>query len=86
MAGAEQTQGGGWVRGVVLGAGGQIDWTIAQEHPQQRGAQQRQIAGAAGVSASLGVLAPGDAATVVVGAFIPSFAEISCEDAAVNAG
>lgn len=55
--------------GVVLSQRGKVDGAVAQEGSEQGGAQQGQIAGAAGVAAEFGIFAPGDVAAVVVGAF-----------------
>jgi len=57
------------MRGVVLSEGGQVEGAVAQERAEERGAQQREVAGAAGIAAEFGVFAPGDIAAVVVGAF-----------------
>ena len=65
----EEAQGGGGMRGVVLGAGGEIDRAVAQEGAEQGGAQEGKVAGAAGIAAEFGVFAPSDIAAVVVGAF-----------------
>lgn len=55
--------------GVVLGEGGQVEGAVAQERAEEGGAQECEVAGAAGVAAEFGVFAPGDIAAVVVGAF-----------------
>lgn len=57
------------MRGVVLGEGREVAGAVAQDHAQQRGTQEREVAGAAGMAAEFGIFAPGDVAAVVVGAF-----------------
>ena len=69
MKSAEEAQGGGGMRGVVLGEGGQVEGAVAQECAEEGGAQEREVASAAGVAAEFGIFAPGDVAAVVVGAF-----------------
>lgn len=53
----------------MLGAGGEVEGAVAQQRAQERGAQERQVAGAAGIAAEFGILAPSHVAAVVVGAF-----------------
>lgn len=55
----------------MLGEGGQVEGTVLQERAEEGGAQQREVAGAAGISAEFGIFAPSDIAAVVVGAFHP---------------
>lgn len=69
VGGVEEAQGGGGMGSVVLGAGGQVDRPVAQECAEERGAQECEVARAAGMAAEFGVFAPGDVAAVVVGAF-----------------
>ena len=54
---------------VMLGEGGEVEGAVAQEGPEEGGAQQCEVAGAAGIAAEFGIFAPGDVAAVVVGAF-----------------
>ena len=44
--------------GVILGEGGEVEGAVAQEQTEQGGAQEREVAGAAGVAAVFAVLAP----------------------------
>lgn len=46
----------------------EVERALAQQRAQERGAQQRQIAGAPGVAAEFGVFAPGHVAPVVIAA------------------
>ena len=54
--------------GVILGEGGEVKGAVAQEQTEQGGAQEREVAGAAGVAAVFAVLAPDLIAAPVVGA------------------
>lgn len=65
----EEAQSGGRMGGVALGEGGQIEGALAQQGAEEGGAQQCEVAGAAGMAAEFGVFAPSDVATVVIGAF-----------------
>ena len=70
VRGAEETQGGGGLGSVALTEGGEVERAIfPEERAQERGAEQREVAGAAGVAAEFLIFAPGDVAAVVVGAF-----------------
>ena len=67
------------MRGVVLREGGQVEGAVAQECAEESGAQQREVAGAAGMAAEFGIFAPGGIAAVVVGAFHPPVAAAAGE-------
>ena len=70
VKGAEETEGGGGLGGVALSEGGEVEGAIfAEERAQERGADQGEVAGAAGVAAEFLVFAPGDVAAIVVAAF-----------------
>lgn len=53
----------------MLGEGGQVEGSVLQECAEQGGAQQCEVAGAAGMAAEFDIFAPGDVAAVVIGAF-----------------
>ncbi len=65
MGGAKEAQGGSRMGSIVLREGGEIEGPVAE----QGGAQEREIAGAAGIAPEFGVFAPGDIAAIVVGTF-----------------
>ena len=64
----EEAQGGGRMGGVALGEGGQIEGALAQQGADEGGAQQCEVAGAAGMAAKFGVFVPNHVAAVVIGA------------------
>ena len=53
----------------MLGAGGEVDGAVAQQRAQERRTEERQVAGAAGIAAEFGILAPSHVAAIVIGAF-----------------
>jgi hypothetical protein len=69
MGGAKEAQGGSRMGGIVLREGGEIEGAVAEQGAEQGGAQEREIAGAAGIAPEFGVFAPGDIAAIVVGTF-----------------
>ncbi len=58
----------------MLSESGQVEGAVAQKCAEESGAQEREVAGAAGLTAKFGILAPSDVAAVVVGAFHPPMA------------
>jgi hypothetical protein len=67
--GVEEAKSGGGVGGKALGESGEINRTVAQEHAEECGADQGEIAGAAYVAAEFLVFPPSNVAAVVIGAF-----------------
>ena len=70
VKGAEETPGEGGLGGVALSEGGEVECAVlTPESAEEGGADEGEVAGAAGVAAEFLICAPGDVAAVVIGAF-----------------